>query len=1000
VSNGAEWDAYFAWNEHLAAVAFPQLETAAPAYLDLEDEQLEQLAERAGLTVEEVVPTLARDVAATSRLDTGWAFRPHFEQLRAWRMGGRLDPPPVLPLLAVFSLAAERMAADDSMSAHNYYGRLVELLPADRNRLATSYQRSSEFLWDGLNRWLTELEGARGTPTAYSVGMRYVGLSVSQALVREADRRRLIDFFVHFGFAAGSRVAPDDLEPFLDAWVSSAQPSPAGSNLSRLWGRAGLRPRIAELTANELEEWNGEGTTHDVGTRSGSILLSLGMPSFARRSLELAPLFFTRTIDDHEVARIETPAGPVDVTLVPAGEGASALPPEFRLANEDALEGVFAATVGERRFERRPKRLVVFRKSQLTRRWIETEQVLLGDELMALVNERFAAELRKVLAEIARPGWTETTSTEGLPIGWVLIDNLEVFTRPSLAANKISELDALLPMTSSQLKLESGLRLPGRLRNRWQTACPPEVRAISDSGEPFSVRLIDLGDVAGDRLELESWSDDGASSIVVDLSTLELEDGDYELEMLHGARLSLRTQFSLRSSASADPTRWDEVDTVAHDLNDPLSVLCADEPNDDGAMVLLQVVVHTEEHPQAQGVPRAPGAVWWTTQRSAGTRATLHLARPEAGSCFYTGSHHEILPRDERDHRGRPVAATLTGKCKFCGLERRYSTDYRTNRRRHERRQDEEATHRGQLNVDLSHLNPARDPSAENLWAAALDGLRFLGGGDGASLEYLARQLDSSAFSAASFSRTLENLGHIEVRRDSRNRELLAWEIGPTLALARPGGIALAGYWTPDLITQLEHAAGRKTEATVNSDGSPTVELATTDAAAVLEVAGASVTHADRPGWTLASHLPPLSRVVEALPTTRMPTIAMQRFEVTSSSWQEATRVDRPGAYRTTGYARTYLYRSERHVAGDTAVAADFALVKHAAARELAGRPLAAYEPAARTLVTPIGAELPGLYERAVVLETGRIPAIQENYVLYEDVPADLAALITSLLTD
>ena len=86
------------------------------------------------------------------------------------------------------------MNAADGMAANNYYGRLMQLLDVPeemRPRVQSDYQRQAEDLWGSLNEWLEAWEGVRGVPTAYAVGMRYVGLPMSQALVREHDRQQV-----------------------------------------------------------------------------------------------------------------------------------------------------------------------------------------------------------------------------------------------------------------------------------------------------------------------------------------------------------------------------------------------------------------------------------------------------------------------------------------------------------------------------------------------------------------------------------------------------------------------------------------------------------------------------------------------------------------------------------------------------------------------------------------------------------------------------------------
>ena len=137
----ADWDRYLAWNEAIAACVFPPLQTPSPAYLDLEDEQLELLGEWMDLPPDEVLEELASAVATTLDLEGGpqRVFSGHSIRLRRWRttradQGGLESPPPVLALLALLSATAESMRQADGMSDANYYGDLPRCWPPPKTR--------------------------------------------------------------------------------------------------------------------------------------------------------------------------------------------------------------------------------------------------------------------------------------------------------------------------------------------------------------------------------------------------------------------------------------------------------------------------------------------------------------------------------------------------------------------------------------------------------------------------------------------------------------------------------------------------------------------------------------------------------------------------------------------------------------------------------------------------------------------------------------------------
>ena len=96
-----------------------------------------------------------------------------------------------------------------------------------------------------------------------------------------------------------------------------------------------------------------------------------------------------------------------------------------------------------------------------------------------------------------------------------------------------------------------------------------------------------------------------------------------------------------------------------------------------------------------------------------------------------------------------------------------------------------------------------------------------------------------------------------------------------------------------------------------------------------------------------------------------------------------------------------YVYRSEADVESQQAVVGTAQLVKHLEALRM-GRPLLGYYPGPRRLATALGADLPGLYGRAAVLNSGLLPtgASKQRALVYHDVPAAFAAHLFDLLAN
>ena len=99
------------------------------------------------------------------------------------------------------------------------------------------------------------------------------------------------------------------------------------------------------------------------------------------------------------------------------------------------------------------------------------------------------------------------------------------------------------------------------------------------------------------------------------------------------------------------------------------------------------------------------------------------------------------------------------------------------------------------------------------------------------------------------------------------------------------------------------------------------------------------------------------------------------------------------------------IFRTEKDFLEGRAAITPAYLAKHLAALQF-GRPLLAYLPEARKLLVPIGADLPGLYERALVLSSGQMPEKSQGtgrthlkFTSYSNVSVNDAQTLWSLLT-
>ena len=265
------------------------------------------------------------------------------------------------------------------------------------------------------------------------------------------------------------------------------------------------------------------------------------------------------------------------------------------------------------------------------------------------------------------------------------------------------------------------------------------------------------------------------------------------------------------------------------------------------------------------------------------------------------------------------------------------------------------------------------------------------------------RHFEDTALAVDEVTRALEALGHIDLGRSPRTLRVQQWQTAPRcLAETTAGSWVAVGAWHAAALRQAaatarEHGARVETD---QDDVLPTWRLVDATADTARAVADAcQATPVAQAGTTLLGLLRPLSQVVQALPRVDATGLhSAEWFRVSDASWVPVESVDQPGAYRATrSFTSTYYVRTSLDVENRTAAVATSQLAKHAVATT---RPLLGYDPDTCTLHVPLGADLPGLYGRAVTLLSGRPPLRVDNHPLlaYRDVPPTAAGRLHALL--
>lgn len=1014
----ATWQRYEAWNQALGSVLFTPANDGRPVYLDMDDDVLSAVALEAGVEPTDAAAQLAGTVRSTLNLDSSGAgpFELHLRNLRLWRRvtlkksreEGTIPPsPPVLGLLAALTLAAEDMQHDGEFGGNAYYPRLFRVLrisdSKQQSRLTAAYRRHAEELWDGLNEWLSAADGRLGLPSAYALSHRYIGLPLSQALVRSVDRRQFPLMFQRFGLPSGGEISPADMERLLDSWLHM-RPCPVSKSLESLWQRGQARERIASVAAVELRSWDGAlGNIHPVESRkTGSVQLLAWLRRFPRRRLEISFVARLGTEAVPQTLTVLTAAGEPSVEVLPVA--GARLQPVFTsdINTASLVEGVLRLADAPEGLEvsRFPRRVVPFRYDDLLNTYVECERVQLGEDSMLLVKDGHGlpASVHEVLDQIARPGFREESALPGVPDGWVLFADIQVVATPE-AEPAGSDLNVLVPLLSSQLTLAGGTKLPGTLR-KWSSLDPPEVRAVVQNAASLSVILDSMHEACATPGLPHTWTS-SEPTLVAGVETLGLHDGDYEVSLLDGGKTVHQSILRLRSSNTPDAAARRAVTPLAHDISsDPLAVLRATPlrrcPAGDA-------VVRGSSAPASRALPAittTPGTdIWWNAPKPPPPPPPppIILAAIDPASCIVTGAHYIELP----PAYGTAKGGLISGVCKYCGLVKRYPARIRWHRDGGSSQSKQHAP----LRVDVSYL-PEVAPEHTD-WDVAFDSLVHVHGGNYRTLEYVADQVEGSRLFTDTFIRSLESRGDLEIERGT-DFAPARWELSPAcLAELATGEFLLTGCWSRDdrdALAELVETAGGTLTTQRDQHGLQRQLVAHMTAADLAGIA-ATIGTADvvpAAAVRLADALPPLGKLEAALPRVPLPCARrVLRFHLESASWVQRSFASEPGAYRLEqAFGRTDIFRTSADIEAGTAALSTVQLSKHLAARR-SGRALLAYFPDQQILAVPLGADLPGLYGRAALLCSGRLPTPdgRRRVLLYHDVPQRVANALNFLLT-
>lgn len=995
---------YSTVNRAVNEVIFDGRFKLAPVYLDIEGDVEADIAARLGVGPGECLDVIARSVAATMKWNAYDPFLWHASELRAWNELGRPEAPPFSALLAVLSLAAERMRADSEYSAQNYYERLFEVLDVTtegRKSALRQQARSVLPFWQALNHWLAENDFEFGRPTANQINQwAYVGYALSQALVRDADRKRLHGLFADYGLAPKEILTIAEMSLYLHEWMGGSSPS---AWLKKIWASPELRARVAEAACSELEAW--EGASEVTGQARRRLTWAAAIQDFPARLRLLLSASMGGPGQDQEGVKELTLAGeispaakaafegcPEGVQLAPLPSGGiSAIEPVASLALSPLMLASFELEeLGTGlRYQKAARAIIPLVKLDTGPFYREVSRLSFLRPHLVLCHVQWLKAVESHLTLNARQGFKLLTPKDlaGLAEDWVLFTKVELLKAPYTTH---ANLQALVPLSEGvSVEASGGLRLAGGL---WHADAPPEITAAGLYA-PMALQLH----TASGEIVAEAALQATACRLTL-TPDLDLDASDLTLSASEAGKVKRKENFSFRSAEH--PRRLPQTPAAIFDLSPGaaaslISAVAAPDVQGARARGLLVEGVDTGAGSEELGAPETLIASVGAGDREEDAGYRLHSVEGLQETCVLRGHHIWHCEDFKAGDDPRDDKWMTCNSCSNRVLTR--------NRGRPPK-----------FKAGAGQKRPGQSPPAKPPGMAprqkrvispeiVFDALCYLGQGSWPKFQDLAGTGEEGALAVHRMAHDLFALGHIDFVYDARLRTPVSWSVAPPVLCLTGDGAFLAGFRNKALVEAISERLAPFGELQIGAIADaparyfwPLADLAFAAAAiqGVVDLHGRQVHAAAGAGLALASAAPSLAELASALPAVRIETAPdLQCFDAGKGSWRKAEDAGAPGAYRAGFGGRRYFLTD----AGGAQVEGPYPVIKLLAAKA-SGLKLHGYDPARREFYSVPGCEPPGLLGRALVSFTGLPPARSSGRVTYGGVPAHAARLILTKL--
>lgn len=999
---------YRDFNEAANRVFFDGRFSEKPLYLDLESAVLNELSDIVGVPAQGFERALCESVIATLDWQNLNIYKWHSANVRIWRAKEWNSPPPFTALLLVLSLAAAHMRADSDYSSNNYYIRLAELLSASSESRFTSLRNAGKYtldFWLDLNRWLRSFDNEVGVPTATPVhrSWKYVSFALSQSLVRDGDKQRMHQMFLNYRLTPGDTVSPAEMSLYLDEWLSHPH-SP--SWLRRLWVNADLRDKVAQSASDELSVWEGDSFDESgVFTRAVKCTWVAIRKSFPKKRISLYSTVNESLFSENAILKVNFENQSFDVSLrnLAGTEEAFIVPPES--VSLQALLGQnfeLRDAKSEVKIVCQARPIIALCKVDDANYFKEVSRVRTHRPHMVLCHSTWHNRVEKHLNLYSNPSLTLLDSEKivGIPSDWVCFSDV-IFDRPfnssDVEDNQIQMLVPFAELPSVQpiggIKLSHGI---------WHANSTPSlvIPPIIKKTQQIIIKS-EMSDLTGncDDVFEESFASFQSNILkrlpfVLEGKSIVVSAGD----LIRDLSIGFRTADNVKRKLLKEPLRlyWDLANAealVTPNTQLPLKTfseglnLSLDLQEDSANIPFSSELIPIDQHQII-------------TAYSSEYELSIDGGNYVPAQCILRGYHYWIC----EPYLGPVTANNRLVVCKDCGsrvvLPEPKRGQSRVGRFLKTTRQNRKFSLAPEIQIDRPHFD------------TIIDALCYKNEGSWEQLKGFLASATDTPEESGEYARRLSDLGVIDLLRNPSTGSISSWVVAPPVLVfnSHRDELLLTGFrsksFLKTIINSLKEIADYS--PTCVSQGAVTVHAWKGENLSVDNIRsvtsrlkdpiGRSLVVTADPSQKILANCSSLSELASLLPEYHLDVKAeKEMYNFFSGKWRLVEQSESlslcAGAYRVRTRGNMYFYRNSFGVTKR----ASFEVAKTLAAKD-AGIALHHYNGATFTFNCVLGADIPPLMSRALVISTGTLPYIENGLIIYTGVSEFLAnAILTKI---